>query len=483
MLQSHEFATPELRYRVHAPPSSVPKASPHAHAFRNDPSSTPEPFSDTEFQIESPSKTVARIVGSLSSQRPWHPRTNSPTQRPGIWPITDVQTRESIRQPQRELLQRLKGLKIPKYATFMAYFGPSVQSAVPAIILLLEAKLPEGLYADLGRSVKVVPLRFSASQPAIHDTLFNQYVENPSPGCMIGVNDRPMTSFTSGWWVRDCDTGSVFNLTAAHPLRNPRANVPHSWQVTTESLKSQLVDCPPVCLINATTLALRHEINKLRSQTRRQAQIDEKVRLLEEAGRCLTRRDFATVVAAGYGEYEVREKDETKFVLEDWSLLRARSDRVGKNQLPVVGFSHNFKGVGEIKIGAKVIMYGSTSGLREGLVMDEIVERIEHHDRETKSWIVVEKSWGVFGNEGDSGAPIGLEGGLAGGTYIAGGNGEFEGGVQFPFSTITALTTTFERIRQQTGRRLEIPSVSDLSKKWDRDQYHLQKTGTRRVRH
>jgi hypothetical protein len=99
-----------------------------------------------------------------------------------------------------------------------------VQSAAPAIIVLLEGKLRTELYADLDRSSKIVPLHFSASYPAVHDTLFSQYVKNPSPRCMIDVNDRPMTSFTSGWWVQDCDTRSVFNLTAAQPLRKPRAN-------------------------------------------------------------------------------------------------------------------------------------------------------------------------------------------------------------------------------------------------------------------
>jgi hypothetical protein len=115
--------------------------------------------------------------------------------------------------------------------------------------------------------------------------------------------------------------------------------------------------------------------------------------------------------------------------------------------------------------------------------MDEIILHIEEHDIPTKNWVVREIAWGTFGTDGDSGAPIGLEGGRASGIYISGGIGSFENGTQFPFSTVTDLQTTFERIKTVTGRTLEIPSRYDLSRKLDRDLYHLQKTGRRRERH
>jgi hypothetical protein len=76
---------------------------------------------------------------------------------------------------------------------------------------------------------------------------------------------------------------------------------------------------------------------------------------------------------------------------------------------------------------------------------------------------------GEFSHERDSGAPVGLEDGLAGGLLTSGGLGVWDNGEQFPISYISGLRETFKRIEDVTGRKLEVPSVDDLSRKADRD--------------
>ena len=217
-------------------------------------------------------------------------------------------------------------------------------------------------------------------------------------------------------------------------------------------------------------------------------EIEQNLRDLADLQRDLNRRDYATVVAAGYGEYsKVEENGENVCRVEDWSLLRARSNRIGKNVFPPT-FAGNryFTNVGEIRLGMKCFLSGATSGLKEGYVWDELVTHLSDHDVPTRNWIVREKDMGIFGRDGDSGAPIGLEGGLAGGTYVSGGTGEYdneEKSIPIYFSIITSLKDTFERIRVATGRELELPSEYDLSRRRDRDRYHREKTGLYRERH
>jgi fatty acid-binding protein DegV len=71
-------------------------------------------------------------------------------------------------------------------------------------------------------------------------------------------------------------------------------------------------------------------------------------------------------------------------------------------------FSLYFIGVGQTKIGTKCVISGATSDVREGVVLDEIVEHLDEHDQQTKTVVVVDKSNCTFGQEGDS---IGLQGG------------------------------------------------------------------------
>jgi hypothetical protein len=64
----------------------------------------------------------------------------------------------------------------------------------------------------------LVFLRYN-HQERREDVLLQGYTQNPYPGLAIGTVDRPHTSFSLGWWVRECESGSVFNLTCGHCLR------------------------------------------------------------------------------------------------------------------------------------------------------------------------------------------------------------------------------------------------------------------------
>jgi hypothetical protein len=375
---------------------------------------------------------------------------------------------------------------ISSYSTTMAIHGTNPQTGTPKLILLTDEFLSPQQRQNIPSSIKYVNLRLR-SHPASQETLREQYKETADPGTIIGAADRPNTSFSNGWWVRDCQTGSIFNLTAAHPLKAAAESTPFSWSVRNESSRSQTVDCPPFCAINAICLQLRHELNDLQGKDGREMEIEQNLRDLADLQRDLNRRDYATVVAAGYGEYsKIDESGEKVCRVEDWSLLRPRSNRIGKNVFPPTFAGNRYFSVGEIRMGIKCFLSGATSGVNEGYVWDELETRLSDHDVPMRNWIVRHKHMGIFGQDGDSGAPIGLEGGLAGGTYVSGGTGEYaneEKSIPIYFSIITSLKDTFERIRVATGRELELPSEYDLSRRQDRDRYHREKTGLYRERH
>jgi len=135
--------------------------------------------------------------------------------------------------------------------------------------------------------------------------------------------------------VRDCQTGSVLNLTAAHPLKAALASTRFNWSVRQESSGPQAVGCPPISAINAISLRLSHELNELHGKEGCEMEIEQNRRDLADWQRDLNRWDYANVGAAGYGEYpKVDEGAEKVYRLEDWSLLRARSPRIGKNVFP-----------------------------------------------------------------------------------------------------------------------------------------------------
>jgi hypothetical protein len=72
--------------------------------------------------------------------------------------------------------------------------------------------------------------------------------------------------------------------------------------------------------------------------------------------------------------------------------------------------------VGEIRMGMECFLSCATSGVKEGYAWDELETHLSDHDVPTRNWIVRDKDMGIIGRDGDSGAPIGLEGGLAEGT-------------------------------------------------------------------
>jgi hypothetical protein len=184
----------------------------------------------------------------------------------------------------------------------MAIHGTTPETGTPKLILFTDEFLSPQQRQNIPPSIKYVNLRLR-SHPASQDTLRQKYKETADPGTIIGAADRPSTSFSNGWWVRDCQTGSIFNLTAAHPLKAARESPPFSWSVGHESSRSQTVDCPPSCAINATCLQLRHELNQLQGKEGREMEIEENLRDLADFQRDLNRRDYGTVVAAVYGEY------------------------------------------------------------------------------------------------------------------------------------------------------------------------------------
>ena len=69
--------------------------------------------------------------------------------------------------------------------------------------------------------------------------------------------------------------------------------------------------------------------------------------------------------AVGYEEFQDEDDVQGAMLVEDWALLRSRSDRIGMNAFPpMTEFSRYFIGIGQIKIGTKCVIDGVTSGVR-----------------------------------------------------------------------------------------------------------------------
>jgi hypothetical protein len=212
--------------------------------------------------------------------------------------------------------------------------------------------------------------------------------------------------------------------------------------------------------------------------------IEEKIQKLDDIDKSSSKRELGTVLAAGYGSYESDSVDDImKLPLtEDWSLLRVKSYRVGKNAFPNYGdYEPKFTGSADIEVGTRVVMNGSVTRVQEGIVLDRIMNKSHEHGK-TYCWVVKEKCEGMFSQDGDSGSPIGLMNGLAGGTLISGGLAQHDDGKVFQISFITGITETLRRIEEVTGRKLEIPSEYNLSRSVYRDRHHWQETGSRRRR-
>ena len=437
-----------------------------------------ESASDGATTLESPSKVLSRIHGSLPP-RSWHPHPNSRqllTMQNDIWPILDTQIRQTLASFRPLLQTHLRRLPLGQYGIMLAMYGRTRRTAQPSFIVLSSERFSETTIQGIPQEFRIVSLRYTHKQGS-QDVFLKAYTARPAPGVAIGSADRPHTSFSAGWWVRDCASGSVFNLTCAHSLREPRREAPHAWSRNDELGSPQYVDCPPHALIEETCVQLKREIQELGHLN------DEKRKHLQEIDDCRAKKEFAMVVVAGYGEYALAEENGQVMLAEDWALLRTKSRRIGKNEFPAVdGFSAlRFTSLGEIEYGATVTMNGAASGRTEGIVMDCIESTLDQHDNETRNWVVRDKRWGQFSSDADLGAPIGLQGGRAGGILLGGGIGVDADGREFPFSYITPLSTIFARIEQVTGRKLEIPDVYNLSHPTARDHYHRAKTGQARI--
>ena len=121
------------------------------------------------------------------------------------------------------------------------------------------------------------------------------------------------------------------------------------------------------------------------------------------------------------------------------------------------------------------------------MATDIVTMRQDYLNRQSywfaKTYIVREKFGGVFGQAGDSGSPVGLEDGRAGGIYLGGGSGKFDESEEiFHFSIVADLTQTFAQIKACTGRDLEIASEVDLTTSDKRAKYHYERTGKKRER-
>lgn len=462
-------------------PSSEPHASSTIlpQAFHSSPGNA----SDGATTLESPSKVLSRIHDSLPRRPSWHPHPRSRQlleMKNDMWPILDTQIRQTLNSVRPVLQEYLRRLPIGDFGIMLAMYGHSRETAQPSFVVLSSERFSMTMVPGIPDQFRIVSLRYTHKQGS-QDVFLKEYTEKPCPGLAIGAADRPHTGFALGWWVRDCTSGSVFNLTCAHSLREPQKEGTHAWSRNDELGSPQVVDCPPHPLIEETSVQLKREIQELANVN---AAIEEKCRHLREMEMCRKDKEFAMVVAAGYGEYAVEENGEQVLLAEDWALLRAKSRRIGKNEFPAVdGFSAiRYSSMGEIDYGVKVNMNGAISGRKEGVIMDCINSNLDEHDNETRIWVVREKSWGIFSSEGDSGSAIGLEGGRAGGILLGSGIGvDDDDGSQFPFSYIAPLSAIFARIEQVTGRKLEIPDVYDLSHRSTRDHYHRVKTGKARI--
>ena len=247
------------RARLFLPPTSDQRSSTSFQLQTADArTATPDPRSENDMSDESPSSTLRRIQekGPRRNFRPFNQEETRVAEANRLWPLLDPVERAHIDNMKQPLHSCLAKEGISSYSTTMAIHGTNHQTGTPKLILLTDEFLSPQQRRNIPSSIKYVNLRLR-SVPASQDTPREKYKEKADPGTIIGAADRPNTSFSNGWWVRDCQTGSVFNLTAAHPLKAAPESTPFNWSVRNESSRSQTVDCPPVCAINAISLKLR----------------------------------------------------------------------------------------------------------------------------------------------------------------------------------------------------------------------------------
>ena len=226
------------------PASDPPQAPPILpHMFHSSPGNASE--GDT---ADSTSKVVDRIHRSLGNptvpQRPtWHPHPRSRElleKKNEMWPLVDNKVRAEMHNYRRILQQDLRNLDIGDFGIMVALYGSS-RTAQPSFIVLSTKRFPLTMVQGIPEQFGLVSLRYTHKE-RIEDVLMKTYTQNPYPGLAIGAADRSHTYFSLGWWVKDCDSGSVFNLTCGHSLREAPKNGPYSWFINDERGSPQVVD-------------------------------------------------------------------------------------------------------------------------------------------------------------------------------------------------------------------------------------------------
>lgn len=166
-----------------------------------------------------------------------------------MWPIVDTQIRQtlnSFRPLLQENLRRL--LPTGDIGILLAMYGHSRATEQPSFIVLSSERLSEIMIPGIPDQFRIIRLRYTHKQGS-QDLFLKEYTERSFPGLAIGAADRPHTSFSLGWWVRDCTSGSVFNLTCAPSLRESKKEESRTWSRNDELESLQIVDCPPHSLI------------------------------------------------------------------------------------------------------------------------------------------------------------------------------------------------------------------------------------------
>jgi hypothetical protein len=485
--------TPPIRLLQPALQSvSAPHPSPHrsfANFDESAASSSPARVKSDEVQEETPTRVISRVHSQMGLA--WRPQRADAPRSPRMWPLEPSPARTRLSTYQMELGEHLSANGIFGYQIFVGKYGIEEADSMPHIFLASDKDLYLTVLPETPDNVPITLLRLKKSEPRDCKVFLKTYPPQPSPGTIIGPHNDPTGFFSAGWWVRDVDTGSVFNLTVAHGIKD--AKPPRfAWSQKHETLESPAIDCPPWIQVHETSQNLRDEIQKslYAGEVKVAGAMREELNLVQK---CLDKRDWATVIGAGYGEYDYfKAEGGMESRLEDWAILRVRSDRIGKNSLPHLAsipsgrFNENYTQMGEVNIGDKCAMSGGYSGMVNGRVFDQYVYHNEEHDGPSTQFAIVAEHQGAFGVDGDSGSPIAMEDGRAGGIFVGGGSAfKVEGEVEteFHYGYMVPLTWVFERIRDVLGRHLELPSRHDLSRRADRDNYHLWRTGTARVRH
>ena len=166
--------------------------------------------------------------------------------------------------------------------------------------------------------------------------------------------------------------------------------------------------------------------------------------------------------------------------------MRVKSRRIGKNELVVASRSFNNLSSPKQAPGKSArivfIMGACQGGGSEKSLTIEVCQVWSEYDERTRTY-AREKYGGLFDQDGDSGSPVGLEDGQAGGIYVDGVTAKLdESGEVFEFSMVANLSRTFAHIKATTGCELEIPKEVDLTTSGKRDQYHYEETGRLRQR-